>query len=152
MLDPDGRLHIHWSGKVRRNGVRGRCCLARLQRARWNSNSGSRILDHELLLVDTILPDRLQHVGRLKAVEEPPVSATDHRRCRLAFSLHSPGKQNARPEISMIADTILPLIANAIAQGKIRTQPPVILEEEPGVKQIHTRRRSAYRYLVLRRL
>ena len=35
----------------------------------------------------------------------------------------------------MIADPVLPLIANAIAQGKVRTQPPVILEEDAGVKE-----------------
>src|ERR1700692_2459621 len=150
MFDPDGRLHVHGSGEIWRYRVRCRCCFARRQRARWNGNSGSRILDHVLLLVDTILPDRLPHIGRLKALKEPPVPPTDHRRCRLAFPVDRPGERNARPKVSMIADTILPLIANAITQGKVRTQPPIILEEEPGVKQHRTRGGCSDRYLVLR--
>ena len=50
----------------------------------------------------------------------------------------------------MIANPVLPFIANPVTQGEVRTQTPVILEEKTGVKQKHTRCRGADRYLVLR--
>ena len=45
--------------------------------------AGSGVFDHILLLVDAILANGLQDIGRLKAVKEPAVAAADHRLCRL---------------------------------------------------------------------
>src|ERR1700761_2517341 len=51
----------------------------------------------------------------------------------------------------MVADAVLPFIAQAITEGKVGTQAPIILKEQPGVEEIHPRSRVANRDGILRR-
>ena len=59
---------------------------------------GGRVFHYILLLVDAVLADSLQHVGRLKAVKEPAVAATDHGRRRLASAATAQANEKRGPK------------------------------------------------------
>ena len=146
MLDPNGRLHVNRSREVGRYGVGG--APAPLLAANDNTAHRCRVLDH-ILSIDAfsrIACKTLADWSRSKNQPSPPPNSVV---AGLLLPL-GPGEREAGTKPSMIVDPVLPLVAEAIAQSKVRTQAPA-REENAGVRK-HVRGRISNRHLVLRGL
>ena len=70
--------------------------------------------------VDAVLADGLQNVAFAEAIEEPAVAAADHGLGLFAsLAARRPCEREARRPVVVVADVVLRLVAEAIAEGEV---------------------------------
>ena len=97
-----------------------------------------------MLLGDAVLANGLQDVAFTEAIEEPSIAAADHG-LGLAGAMRAgrPCEGEPRSPVGVVADVVLRLVAEAIAQREVGAELVVVLEEEAGVEVVDAGRGGA---------